>query len=216
MKSFNINTPRRKHIIKRTVCRFHTALASDMVKSPSTSSQVVSKVALKIREEMKALSSNQHDSILRPKYTVEALKYFEWERIWLELSANLPTLTSLLELIVKKNKPLICLISSQLLKCRHPQLGLAQRAVSIMLHAHGTQKQVSTKSTIIHINYFLHQVYSCLQPLNVCMSHKWTNKLVRKVSEDYDVDVQIWKDELKATIIIPPVSAHCTFHKLIK
>ena len=48
------------------------------------------------------------------------------------------------------------------------------------------------------------------------MSHKWTNKLVRKVSEDYDVDVQIWKDELKATIIIPPVSAHCTFHKLIK
>ena len=183
MKSFNINTPRRRHIIKRTVRRFHTALASDMVKSPSTSSQVVSKVALKIREEMKALSSNQHDSILRPKYTVEALKYFEWERIWLELSANLPTLTSLLELIVKKNKPLICLISSQLLKCRHPQLGLAQRAVSIMLHAHDTQKQVSTKSTIIHINYFLHRSGVQLLATSQCVYVTQVDKQASQESE---------------------------------
>ena len=43
----------------------------------------MSKIASKIKEEMKVVSSGAHDSILRD--SVEAEKYFHWETVRLEL-----------------------------------------------------------------------------------------------------------------------------------
>jgi len=131
--------------VKRTVRRFHQALSKSIVNSPTTSKEIICQVFKKILLEMKEISSLEHDSILRSTYTVEALKHFEWERVWLELKENLPTLTSLLALIIPHSSeelPLICLAASMLLKSRHQQLGLVQRAVSVMLYAHGTSKEV--------------------------------------------------------------------------
>ena len=85
------------------------------------------------------------DSAFRYTYAIEALKQFDWDRIMLELQQNLPTLIQLLECLVpspSQHKSLLCLIASQLLKARHGWLGLVQRAVSIMLYGHGTNKQV--------------------------------------------------------------------------
>lgn len=106
-------------------------------------------MALKIRREMKALGSASHDSVLCD--TVEAIKFFSWERVSLELFQNLPTLMVLLSKIVRKpseRRPLLCMLASQLLKCRHPKLGLVQRAVSIMMYGNGTAKQVLKRKNV--------------------------------------------------------------------
>ena len=93
---------------------------------------------------MKHMSSDNHDSILRDAYMVEALKHFDWERVRMELK-KLPILLTLLKQIVPwpaEQKPLLCLVVSQLLKSRHQRLGLVQRAVSIMLYGNSSSKQV--------------------------------------------------------------------------
>ena len=96
-------------------------------------------VANKIKSEMKAVSSDAHDSILRD--TVEGVKHFSWETVWLELSKNMPTLISLLSQIVRQGRPLISFLSSQLLKSRHQRLCLVQRAISVMMFGNGAAKQ---------------------------------------------------------------------------
>ena len=44
-----------------------------------------------------------------------------------------------------------------------------------------------------------------MQPLGVCMSYQTTLNIVEKISQDHDVEVQIWADEL-ANLIEKPSS----------
>jgi len=53
----------------------------------------------------------------------------------------------------KKSKPLICMLASQILKSRHPQLGLVQRVVSVLLYGNSTAKQASFVFTTYLRNY---------------------------------------------------------------
>lgn len=118
-------------------------MTAGVVNSPSTFKSLISQLALKIKREMKDLSSDSNDSILRD--TMEAVKLFSWETVKLELFKKVPTLMSLLSRLVNRpaeRTPLLCLIASQLLKCRHQRLCLVQRAVSVMLYGNGTAKQV--------------------------------------------------------------------------
>ena len=114
-----------------------------MVRSTAVSEKVILAVAQKIRTEIKSINSAEHDSILLD--SIEALKNFSWESIWLELSSKTPTLVKLLQLLVtnsSKKKPLMSFIVCQLLKQQYPKLCLVQRAVSIALFGNGTSKQV--------------------------------------------------------------------------
>ena len=107
------------------------------------SKSVISQIANKIKAEMKDISSEAHDSILRD--SIEAVKHFHWETVMLELSHKIPTLMSLLSQLVQQpatQKPLLCFLASQLLKARHQHMGLVQRAVSVMMYRNGTAKQV--------------------------------------------------------------------------
>ena len=172
-------------------------------------------VSRKIKAEMKHMSSDDYDSILRDSYTVEALKHFNWETVMLELEKKLPILLTILKQIVPRpteQRPLLCLVASQLLKSRHQRLGLVQRAVSIMLYGNGSSKQVRKLAVckwlllMLCIIYSL-QVYMNLQPLQVCMSYKHTLRVVEKISEHHDVEVQFWRDEMKSRIPKPAVSS---------
>ena len=107
------------------------------------SKSIISEVATKIKSEMKDLSSDAHDSILRD--SMEAVKHFHWDTVMLELLDKIPTLMSLLSQLVRRpaeQKPLLCFLASQLLKSRHQHMGLVQRAVSVMMYGNGTAKQV--------------------------------------------------------------------------
>lgn len=43
---------------------------------------------------------------------------------------------------------------------------------------------------------FLYVGVCNMQPLNVCLSHVGTMKIVNKISQDHDVEVQMWCHEL--------------------
>uniref|UniRef100_A0A1X7TAT2 Uncharacterized protein n=1 Tax=Amphimedon queenslandica TaxID=400682 RepID=A0A1X7TAT2_AMPQE len=60
-------------------------------------------------------------------------------------------------------------------------MALVQQAISVLLYGNGCSKQV----------------YNCLQPLKVCLSHSGTLKLIDKLAEDHDINVQFWSDDLK-------------------
>ena len=63
------------------------------------------------------------------------------------------------------------------------------------------------------------QVFENLQPLSVCMSYQGTMNIVEKISEDHDIEVQEWADELVNLIEKPSqdvsVLLLVTMHKLI-
>jgi len=75
----------------------------------------------------------------------EALKHFNWETVMLELLEAATNASDTAKQIVPQpaeQRPLLCLVASKLLKSRHQQLCLVQRAVSLMLYGNGSSKQV--------------------------------------------------------------------------
>ena len=97
---FHVRTPVRKQGIKRLVHRNYRSLASTMMSSVEIVKPIFMEVSRKIKVEMKHMSSDDHDSILRDAYTVEALKHFDWERVMMKLEKKLPILLTLLKQIV--------------------------------------------------------------------------------------------------------------------
>ena len=105
--------------------------------------KVLSEITRKIKGEMRQLSSDENDSILRD--TIEAVKRFNWDIVLFEFQKHVPTLMRFLHLLIPRSsdrKPLLCFIASQILKARHQRLCLVQRAVSVMLYGNGASKQV--------------------------------------------------------------------------
>ncbi len=62
------------------------------MKVPATSDRILHEVARKIKSEMKFMGSVDNDSILRD--SIQALKQFSWDTVYLELEANIPTLVN--------------------------------------------------------------------------------------------------------------------------
>ena len=134
-------TPSCKEAIRHATRKSYHALATGMSSSGISNATVISKVAQKIKSEMKDLASVTHDSMLRNSDS--AVKNFLWE---IELAEKVCRLMSLLlQLISKptKSKPLLCMLASMILKSRHPHVGLAQRVMSVMLYGNSIAKQVN-------------------------------------------------------------------------
>ena len=116
-RKYVVKTPSRSKSIKLITRKNYVSLTAGVVNSLSTSKTLVTQFAVKIKSEMKDQSSDSTDSILRD--SIEAVKKFSLETVWLELSRKVPTLMSLLSHIVDRpmeRVPLLCLIASQLVK----------------------------------------------------------------------------------------------------
>lgn len=182
-------------------------MASAVVSSQPGNRAVVCSIVQQVKKEICGLCSMERETVLRD--SIEAVKFFSWETIWLELEHCIPTLMTLLKLLVKHpgcNKPLLCFLASMLLKQRSPKLSLVQKAISILMYGNGTSKEVSTSYlydevivfyTFGFFFYFHVQVYRCLQPLMVCLSSSGTAKLIERLNEDHDIEVQFWADDMK-------------------
>ena len=145
-KRFAIATPWRRKAIKRLTRRSYPSMSTTLLMSQPCSQSVIGSVSKQIRREIQELCSEKHESVLRD--SKDAIQFFSWERIWLELEHGVPTLVALLKLLIKspeQNKPLISFIISLILKRRSPKLGLVQRAISILFYGNGTSKQVRIK-----------------------------------------------------------------------
>ena len=106
---------------------------------------------------MKKLSSVAESSLLRNDD--DALKNFSWENFSWDAVSNdlLNKMTLLMSLLTQlipcpeKSKPLICMLASQMLKSRHPYMGLVQQAVSVLLNKRGTAKRISLYIVMAYI-----------------------------------------------------------------
>ena len=87
------------------------------------------------------MSSTLHKSII--KSDGEDIKLFSWNKIWLELTEDMPLFTSVLKTInVKENNIVNSVVASILLKQRNQNLCLLQRTVSVFLYANASPKKV--------------------------------------------------------------------------
>ena len=141
--------PERKSLIKRSVYKNYVSMAAGAVDSSDMGPAIVPRICTNIKTEMKTISTITHNSFLRN--SVESIKQFSWEAVHEELLNHIPTLMAFLSGLIPKSaeqKPLQCIIVSQLLKCRHPEMGLVQRAVSVMMYRNSVPKQVFCTSHV--------------------------------------------------------------------
>lgn len=155
----------------------------------------------KIDEEIKNLCHLDQDSVLRD--SDKALHTFSWEVVWRELESKVPTLLQLYkQLFPRASQVLICFAISLVIKCRSPKMSLIQRVVSTFLYGNGASKQVgmndhTMQHACIILTLLLLKIYNCLQPFMVCLSYNGTIKQMRRLTEDFDVDVTSWSKTVK-------------------
>lgn len=133
------------------------SIVTTVMENPHLRPHVLEAVAMEIEKEVKKVCSDNHDSILRMKFK-EALERFSWDRVWRELSDNVPTL---LHLVGTRNPeraiPALCVSVMILLKLRNNKLNLVQALVSIILKAGHATIQVCIISRLS-----LHSVFQII------------------------------------------------------
>ena len=101
-----------------------------------------------IKGEMQQICSDKRASILCDTSDA-AMKGFSWESVWLELQHSTPFLMATLEHPFpakarnERMKPLLCTCAAMLLKWRQPKMCHVQAAISLVLQAGHSGKQVS-------------------------------------------------------------------------
>ena len=124
------------------------------LKEPCMKTQVISKVGEIMKSELKLFCSKKFDSILL-ETSQAALEYFSWESMWLEMVKATPVIMSLFcgclsqKANKDKLKPIICMCTAVLAKCRNPKLCLMQSIISLILLAGHASKQVSISMPIM-------------------------------------------------------------------
>jgi hypothetical protein len=182
-RNFVINTPWRKESIKQLTRKNLRSFSSSILSSSASLNSLLKKIIQLIQKEMKDICSDQSDSVIRDMY--DGVIFFSWDRLFSELTKKMPILMKLLGGFVndsneKKRTPLVCCIASMLLKKRYSKMALFQRAMSVFLYGNGCTKEV----------------YKCLQPLMISLSHSGTMKLLDRLSQDHDIKVQYWSHDL--------------------
>ena len=134
-------TPTRQPTVCSLTRRSYKAATSAFTWLPRTQPYLLDKLVSQIRKEVNAICSLKHNSVLRGKHTT--LKDFSWTRIWHDLTEKVPTLVKLFQkLIPKAGRKYICFLVSSILKKRCQQMSLVQRAISFLLYANGTNREV--------------------------------------------------------------------------
>ena len=132
-------------MVKKICHDSYPSLASSVVDADRTSHLVLISLGRHIRQEIKHICSDTHNSILRDSHV--GIKRYSWVTVWAELNKEVPTLMKILALTIRDpddNKPLLCLIASMILKHYAPRVSLVQWAISVVLYSCATPKEVST------------------------------------------------------------------------
>ena len=144
-QNYNITTHWRQKSIARLARKSFRSFSSSVTSSSTTSGAILRQISSTIKKEMKFISSDDHNSLLRDSN--DGIKHFKWDRLFGELSHYMPTCVSLLLSLISgkddsRTVMLVCVIISMLLKKRLPKMGLLQRAISVLLYGNGCSRQV--------------------------------------------------------------------------
>ena len=138
-KRFEI-TPKREDAVVRMARRNYPSMAKSVVET--FSEQTVPALAKKVNEEFNQICSSKSNSILKQHCDGSN---FSWEKIWIEIEQQLPTLHLFLISIIKdaaSHKPLVCMLISMILKHRYQYISFVQGVISVLLYGNSTHKQV--------------------------------------------------------------------------
>ena len=125
-----------------------TSIFQQLLKSKHCRPQAAKIIGHLIKGEMQQICSDKRASILRDT-SEPAMKGFSWESVWLELQHSTPFLMAILENSFpatarnERKKPLLCTCVAMLLKWRQPKMCYVQAAISLVLQAGHSGKQVS-------------------------------------------------------------------------
>ena len=125
-----------------------TSIFQQLLKSKHRRPQAAKIIGHLIKGEMQQICSDKRASILRDT-SEPAMKGFSWESVWLELQHSTPFLMAILENSFpatarnERMKPLLCTCVAMLLKWRQPKMCHVQAAISLVLQAGHSGKQVS-------------------------------------------------------------------------
>lgn len=123
------------------------AVAKECLKDPITNKHIMNIVGNKMRKEMKAMVSDNVNSVMRSQ-GIDELKSFNWDILIQELTIHAPTLLNILISITKtitpreNQKAIIGICATILLKQRYSKMSLVQKIISIILYAGHASKQV--------------------------------------------------------------------------
>ena len=85
--------------IKRLTRRSYSSMSTTLLMSQPCSQSVISSVSIQIKCEIQELCSEKHETVLRD--SKEAIQFFSWEQIWLELEHSVAILVAFLKLLIK-------------------------------------------------------------------------------------------------------------------
>ena len=74
-------------------------------------------------------------------------------------------------------------------------MGLIQRVISVLLYGNNASKQVGMQMVTVLTSVIL-QMYTCLQPLMVCLSYNGTLAQMKCLAKDFDAPVMAWSNAL--------------------
>lgn len=191
-KNYTI-TPNREDATVRIARRSYPSMASTIVDNFSV--ETITALSKQINKEMDLVCSTKSDTI----FNKDCNKVdFSWDRIWQEIEMYLPTMLALLVSIMDKktNKPLVCMIVSMVLKHRFHKLSLVQEVISVLLYGNSAHKQVNIKLSMFTLCIVVLQIFKCLQPMMICLSHKGTLNLLDRMNEKFDSLPKSWKASL--------------------
>ena len=150
---YEIETPVRRHNVKRLVHKSYPSLIGSLVGNPAYRRLVVLELARTIKREIRAYTSAKH-KVKNPK----AVASWSWQELLRDLTQHAPMMMSILSGIVRKpseSTRLLCTLASMLMKRWSNTNSLLQQAVSVLLYGNGATKSVSIMyyCTIIHYMY---------------------------------------------------------------
>lgn len=159
---YEIETPDRRHNVKRLVCKSYPSLLASLVGNPVYQRIVAFELAKTIKREIKAYTAVKYQE-RNPK----AVASWSWQELLSDLTRYAPMLMSVLNGIVKKpseSTPLLCTVASMLMKRWSNTNSLLQQAVSLLLYGNGATKSVSIQymhacyiaciANMRHVNHF--------------------------------------------------------------
>ena len=111
---YEIETPVRRHNVKRLVRKSYPSLIGSLVGNPAYRRLVVLELARTIKREIRAYTSAKH-KVKNPKAVVS----WSWQELLSDLTQHAPMMMSILSGIVRKpseSTPLLCTLASMLMK----------------------------------------------------------------------------------------------------
>lgn len=140
--------------MSKSIARGHKkALVDQCFSDDEVHDYIMRKIRRILHAEMKEMCSFRVGSILQ-NTTYEALKNFKWNTLILEMEEHSPNLLYILRACTPTTKEqqnsVVGMCSALLLKSRFRRMCLAQKIISIILHAGHSGKQVFLGHLLMH------------------------------------------------------------------